>query len=580
MAGDERRGRLDRPIAFRGVEVGVADAGGQDLDEGLAAARHWNGEGLDLQVLAEFGDYCGLHCRRRRCRRHSEILALSSVGAAKACAVGRCPSASVHKWCGRGGSIVIRPARVCCGLEEAELVLVVADQEVLGLLVVVQHHRVVLAADAGGLVAAERGTGRVGVVVVDPHAAGLDFPAGAVGDVAVAGPDAGAEAVEGVVGDAHGVVVVAEAGHGHHRAEDLLLEDPHLVVAFEDGGLDVVAAGQVAGQFGPGAAGEDLGALLLSDVDVGEDLLQLVVGGLGAELGVGVQRVALDDLLGPGHGVGHEGVVDAFLDQGAGRAGADLALVEGEQGEAFQGLVVERVVGVGDVVEEDVGALAAEFQGDRDQVLAGVLADQAAGGGFAGEGDLADPGAGGERLAGLDAEAVDHVDDAGRQQVADELHQHQDRGRGLLGRLEDDGVAGGERGGELPDGHEDREVPRDDLADDAERLVEVVGGGVVVELGQPALLGADGGGEVAEVVGGERDVGVEGLADRLAVVPGFGDGEHLEVLVDPVGDLVQDGGALGDGGLAPGRVQPCGRRPGPARCLRRCRGPPRRRPCR
>ena len=219
----------------------------------------------------------------------------------------------------------------------------------------------------------------------------------------------------------------------------------------------------------------------------------------------------------------------------------------------FLGLVVERVVGVGDVVEEDVRALAAELQGDRDQVLAGVLADQAAGGGFAGEGDLADPGAGGQRLAGLDAEAVDHVEDAGRQQVADEFHQHQDRGRRLLGRLEDDGVAGGERRGELPDGHQDREVPGDDLADDAERLVVVVGGGVVVELGQPAFLGADGGGEVAEVVGGERDVGVEGFADRLAVVPGFGDGEHLEVLVDPVGDLVQDRGALGDGGLAPGR---------------------------
>ena len=43
----------------------------------------------------------------------------------------------------------------------------------------------------------------------------------------------------------HGVVVVAEAGHGDHGAEDLLLEDPHLVVALEDGRLDVVAAGQV-----------------------------------------------------------------------------------------------------------------------------------------------------------------------------------------------------------------------------------------------------------------------------------------------------------------------------------------------
>jgi hypothetical protein len=43
------------------MEVGVADAGSQNLDERLTPARHGNGEGLDLQVLAKFGYYCGLH---------------------------------------------------------------------------------------------------------------------------------------------------------------------------------------------------------------------------------------------------------------------------------------------------------------------------------------------------------------------------------------------------------------------------------------------------------------------------------------------------------------------------------------
>ena len=45
-------------------------------------------------------------------------------------------------------------------------------------------------------------------------------------------------------------------------------------------------------------------------------------------------------------------------------------------------------------------------------------------------------------------------------------------------------------GAELPHGHQDREVPRDDLADDAERLVEVVGDGVLVDLADRALLAA------------------------------------------------------------------------------------------
>ena len=60
------------------------------------------------------------------------------------------------------------------------------------------------------------------------------------------------------------------------------------------------------------------------------------------------------------------------------------------------------------------------------------------------------------------------------------------------------------RGGQLPHGHQDREVPGDDLADHAERLVEVVGHGVLVDLADRALLGADRTGEVPEVVDGQR----------------------------------------------------------------------------
>jgi hypothetical protein len=67
-----------------------------------------------------------------------------------------------------------------------------------------------------------------------------------------------------------------------------------------------------------------------------------------------------------------------------------------------------------------------------------------------------------------------------------------------------------------------------------------------------AFLGADAAGEVAEVVDRQRHVGRHGLADRLAVVDGLGGRQHLEVLLHAVGDLVQDVGALGRRGLAPG----------------------------
>src|SRR5579875_4045034 len=58
--------------------------------------------------------------------------------------------------------------------EQAGRLGVVAHEQALGLRVVVEHHPVVLPADARGLVAAERGMGGVLVVTVGPHAAGLD----------------------------------------------------------------------------------------------------------------------------------------------------------------------------------------------------------------------------------------------------------------------------------------------------------------------------------------------------------------------------------------------------------------------
>jgi hypothetical protein len=75
---------------------------------------------------------------------------------------------------------------------------------------------------------------------------------------------------------------------------------------------------------------------------------------------------------------------------------------------------------------------------------------------------------------------------------------------------------------------------------------------VFVDLGGAAFLGADAAGEVAEVVGGQRHVGVEGFAHGLAVVPGFGDGQHFQVLLDAVGDFQQHQGAVLGRGLAPG----------------------------
>ena len=73
--------------------------------------------------------------------------------------------------------------------------------------------------------------------------------------------------------------------------------------------------------------------------------------------------------------------------------------------------------------------------------------------------------------AGDRAGAGDDVDDAGGGAGLGERLGEEERGeRGDLGGLEDDRVAGGDGGQDLPRGHLQRVVPRGDRADDADRL--------------------------------------------------------------------------------------------------------------
>jgi hypothetical protein len=61
VARDQRQRGLDRPVAVRGMDVGVAEAAGLDPDEHLAVARLRLGDVLDGQRLGEIVDDGGLH---------------------------------------------------------------------------------------------------------------------------------------------------------------------------------------------------------------------------------------------------------------------------------------------------------------------------------------------------------------------------------------------------------------------------------------------------------------------------------------------------------------------------------------
>ena len=189
------------------------------------------------------------------------------------------------------------------------------------------------------------------------------------------------------------------------------------------------------------------------------------------------------------------------------RAGAaDVALVEEDPvDDPLDGLVDRGVL------EDDVRRLAAELERQPDLAPGERGLDVAADGGRAGERDLVDPVGAHERGArSTPSPGRIATTPGGQLGLLDDLGEQQRRQRRRLGGLEDRGVAAGERRRELPGRHQQREVPRHDLPDDAHRR-DRAAADAVAELVRPARV-------VEEVRRGERDVDVARLAQRLAAV--------------------------------------------------------------
>src|SRR5579872_3715755 len=105
-------------------------------------------------------------------------------------------------------------------LEEAELLRAVAHEQILGLLIVIEHHAVSFTANAGLFVSAECGVGGVGVIAVDPNTACLNAAAQVVAAVGIPTPQACAEPIECVVGDFERIGFVLERRHRNDGSED------------------------------------------------------------------------------------------------------------------------------------------------------------------------------------------------------------------------------------------------------------------------------------------------------------------------------------------------------------------------
>ena len=178
----------------------------------------------------------------------------------------------------------------------------------------VQHHQVVLPADTRLLVPAECRVRRVGVVLVHPHATGLDRAPGAVRHRTVARPHTRTEAVDRVVRNPDRLAEIGERGHRQHRPEDFFLEDGHVVGALEHRRLNIEASFQALDAVDV-APGERLRTLLRTELEVAGDLAHLLLRRLSAHLHVRIQGVAGLDLLDPLYPEGEKLVGDGFVHQ-------------------------------------------------------------------------------------------------------------------------------------------------------------------------------------------------------------------------------------------------------------------------
>ena len=249
-----------------------------------------------------------------------------------------------------------------------------------------------------------------------------------------------------------------------------------------------------------------------------------------------------------------EAVVGAALDQDARAGAAVLARVVEDRVRGGRGCALE--VGVG---EDHVGGFAAELERDALDGVRGAAHDPDADLGRAGEADLRHVGVLDEPLADHGALPDEDVHDAlGNAGFEDEVGEPKQGERGQLGGLDDDRVPARESRAELPGGDVEREVPRHDQPDHAERLAE---GHVdaVCDRNRRAVVLVDRARVEVEHVGHHADLAA-GAADRLADVLRLDQRELFPVLLDERRKAPQQPSPVGRrNGAPPGERPPSAR---------------------
>ncbi|AEK62597.1 hypothetical protein CFU_2770 [Collimonas fungivorans Ter331] len=380
---------------------------------------------------------------------------------------------------------------------------------------------------------------------IDADLADIDLVLELARGPARGGKDRRAVAVRVGVDEGNRFVQRLQFDHTHGRAEDLLRIDIHLGGhAGKNGRTDKIAVG-VTGHLAVAAIQQQPRALLHARSDQA----------FGARLGgfrhhrpeVGLAVAArpdlqaartLNDFRQPGTRLAHQQhhrIRHAALAGGA----------ECRAQQVVDGLVL---VGVG---QHDAVVLGAHHALRALAGFAGTAIDMGADSGRADEGNRLDVGMVAQHVGHLRA-AMHHVQHARRQTgLLRQFDQEQRRRRVLFGRLQDEGIAAGDRYREHEARQHHREVERRDAGADAERLVDGVdidaGGGIFGQFAQ--LQRSDGAGVLDHFQAAHHFA--FGIRQGLAVLARNQLGQRRDVFAQQLLELEHDAHALRQRSVAP-----------------------------